>query len=44
MLKIEGTGWDAGGVALFLVSEEARSITGVVSPADGGVLLRGPSR
>ena len=44
LLAIEGTGWDIGYTALFLVSDEARYITGVVLPVDGGVLLRGPQR
>ena len=39
LLKIEGTGWDIGYASLFLVSDEARYITGVVLPVDGGVLL-----
>jgi len=44
LLQIEGTGWDIGYAALFFASDEARYITGVVLPVDGGVLLRGPSR
>ncbi|MEE8247120.1 MAG: SDR family oxidoreductase, partial [Alphaproteobacteria bacterium] len=31
-----GTGWDVANAALFLVSEEARFITGVALPVDGG--------
>lgn len=38
-LGIEGTGWDIGYAALFLVSDEARYITGVVLAVDGGVLI-----
>ncbi len=38
-LGIEGTGWDIAYASLFLVSDEARYITGVVLPVDGGVLL-----
>jgi NAD(P)-dependent dehydrogenase (short-subunit alcohol dehydrogenase family) len=38
-LKIEGTAWDIAYASLFLVSDEARYITGVVLPVDGGVLL-----
>jgi enoyl-[acyl-carrier-protein] reductase (NADH) len=44
LLKIEGTGWDIGNAALFLCSDEARYITGVVLPVDGGVTIRGPER
>jgi NAD(P)-dependent dehydrogenase (short-subunit alcohol dehydrogenase family) len=38
-LGIEGSGWDVGYAALFLVSDEARYITGVTLPVDGGVLV-----
>ncbi len=38
-LGIEGTGWDIGYAALFLCSDEARYISGVVLPVDGGVLV-----
>ena len=44
LLEIEGTGWDIGYAALFLASDEARYITGVVLPVDGGTVLRGPAR
>jgi NAD(P)-dependent dehydrogenase (short-subunit alcohol dehydrogenase family) len=43
-LAVEGTGWDIGHAALFLVSDEARYITGVTLPVDGGVSLRSPDR
>jgi len=43
-LGIEGTGWDIGYAALFLVSDEARYVTGVVLPVDGGVTIASPSR
>jgi NAD(P)-dependent dehydrogenase (short-subunit alcohol dehydrogenase family) len=34
-----GTGWDTAFAALFLHSDEARFITGVALPVDGGVLV-----
>ncbi len=43
-LKIEGSGWDIGYAALFLDSDEARYITGVVLPVDGGVTIASPAR
>ncbi len=44
VLKTEGTGWDIGYAALFLASDEARFITGVVLIVDGGVTISSPSR
>jgi len=35
-----GTGWDVGYAALFLASDEARFITGVALPVDGGATAR----
>ena len=44
VLKIEGTGWDIGQAARFLLSNHARYITGHVLVVDGGVTLQGPER
>jgi NAD(P)-dependent dehydrogenase (short-subunit alcohol dehydrogenase family) len=38
LLGTPGTGWDVGWAALFLASDEARWITGVLLPVDSGVL------
>jgi NAD(P)-dependent dehydrogenase (short-subunit alcohol dehydrogenase family) len=35
-----GTGWDVANAALFLASDEARFITGVTLPVDGGASVR----
>lgn len=43
-LGIEGTGWDIGHAALYLVSDDARYVTGVVLTVDGGVSIRSPDR
>lgn len=43
-LGIEGTGWDIGHAAVFLVSDEARYITGTILTVDGGVSVRSPDR
>jgi NAD(P)-dependent dehydrogenase (short-subunit alcohol dehydrogenase family) len=32
-----GTGWDTAYAALFLASDEAKFITGVLLPVDGGM-------
>lgn len=38
-LRMEGTAWDIGWASVYLASDEARYVTGVVLPVDGGVLL-----
>lgn len=43
-LQLEGTGWDVGHAAVFLASDEARWITGIILPVDGGVSLASPAR
>jgi NAD(P)-dependent dehydrogenase (short-subunit alcohol dehydrogenase family) len=35
-----GTGWDTAYAALFLASDEAKFITGVLIPVDGGMSTR----
>lgn len=44
VLGIEGTGWDVGAAVRFLLSEQARFITGQVLGVDGGASLHGPRR
>ncbi|HEX4832909.1 MAG TPA: SDR family oxidoreductase [Trebonia sp.] len=44
LLQVEGTAWDVGHAAVYLASDEARYITGVVLPVDGGVSVRSPDR
>ncbi|MDE2517555.1 MAG: glucose 1-dehydrogenase [Rhodospirillales bacterium] len=36
LLKTEGTGWDIGNGVVYLVSDEARWVTGIVLPIDAG--------
>jgi NAD(P)-dependent dehydrogenase (short-subunit alcohol dehydrogenase family) len=43
-LATEGNAWDIAHAALFLASDDARWITGVVLPVDGGVSLQSPAR
>ena len=38
----EGTAWDVAWAALFLASDEARWVTGVVLPVDAGILTTTP--
>ena len=37
-MQTEGTGWDVGHAAVYLASDEARWVTGVMLPIDGGLL------
>ncbi len=41
-LRTEGTAWDIGNAALFLASDEARWINGVVLPVDAGLVATSP--
>ncbi|MCH8826064.1 MAG: SDR family oxidoreductase [Chloroflexi bacterium] len=38
-LPVEGQSWDIGWAALYLASDQARFVTGIVLPVDGGFLL-----
>ena len=40
VLGTEGSAWDVGWAAVYLCSDEARWVTGVVLPVDGGVLVK----
>src|SRR3954454_24571512 len=44
VLVREGTGWDIGSAVRFLLSDQARYITGHTLVVDGGATLVGPSR
>ena len=44
VLAIEGTGWDIGHAVRFLLSSQARYITGHTLVVDGGTTLRAPDR
>ena len=41
-LGTEGTGWDVAWAAVYLASDEARWITGVVIPVDAGLTITSP--
>ena len=41
LLQTEGTGWDIGNGVLYLVSDEARWVTGVILPVDAGATAGG---
>ena len=43
LLQTEGTAWDVAMAALFLASDDARWITGIVLPVDGGVTAGAPA-
>ena len=43
VLGTEGTAWDIAWAALFLASDEARWITGVTLPVDGGLMAAAPT-
>jgi len=38
--KHQGSGWDTAYAALFLVSDEAKFITGILMPVDGGMSVK----
>ena len=40
LLRQQGTGWDVANAALFLASDDARYITGICLPVDGGLSAR----
>ena len=44
LLQIEGTAWDIGWAAVYLASDEARYVTGIVLTVDGGVTVTSNDR
>ena len=40
LLETEGTAWDVAWAAVYLASNEARWITGIILPVEGGLLLK----
>lgn len=42
ILQTEGSGWDTGAAVLFLVSDDARWITGAILPVDAGATAATP--
>ena len=44
ILGMEGTGWDIGNAVRFLLSNQARYITGHTLVVDGGLTMRAPER
>ena len=43
-LGVEGSGWEVAYAAVYLASDEARYVTGVALPVDGGVHIASPAR
>lgn len=44
LMKREGTGWDTGQLARFLLSDQSKFMTGQSICLDGGASMVGPSR
>ena len=42
VMQIEGSGWDIGAAILYLASDYARWVTGVILPVDGGTVCIAP--
>ena len=42
-MQTEGTAWDIGWAAVYLASDEARWVTGVVLPVDAGLTVTTPA-